>query len=528
MSEPLLAGDEIQGNILSGFNKDYQALVALRFGDVRRTREWLAKLVPVISTLREVEPHNRLFRELRARRGDEPSDMTSSWTNVAFSYGGLNKLTNAMAFGDKAFRIGMAKRATLGDPKDPSAEGAPVNWKVGAPGKEPDLLVILASDRLDLLRRLLDERVSVALESGLEVLYQEIGVDPSHYGRPRGREHFGFKDGVSQPAVRGRLSYDPDRFLSPRLVATDSDPDGPEYARPGRPLIWPGDFVFGYPMQLGRDPRSPGPIKGAAPPWANDGSYLVFRRLRQDVARFWRFMRDEAGRLQSLPGFAGMSPMRLAAMLIGRWPSGAPIVRSPAEDMRALGEDAFANDHFLFDKDVPRCALDPALGYPENAVPEGKGDPLGIACPFAGHIRKVNPRDQATDLGGPSDTLTRRMLRRGIPFGEPLNDPDGPDPQGGERGLLFLSYQSSIENQFETLVRKWMNTETGPREGGFDVLVGQNGVVGAGRARDVVVNAQGAPSHDIHIVDEWVIPTGGGYFFAPSISAMRDVLVGNG
>ena len=78
-------------------------------------------------------------------------------------------------------------------------------------------------------------------------------------------------------------------------------------------------------------------------------TFLVYRRLRQDVGLFWRTMRDEAMRLAGLPGFAGMGEDRLAALLAGRWPSGAPVSRTPSGEDAKLGEDVFANNYFLFD-----------------------------------------------------------------------------------------------------------------------------------------------------------------------------------
>src|SRR5205085_10193093 len=117
----------------------------------------------------------------------------------------------------------------------------------------------------------------------------------------------------------------------------------PNQGKPGQDLIWPGEFVFGYPgqdpadaVEAGDDPLA----SGAAPAWARDGSYLVFRRLRQDVGAFHTFLRDQA--TATLPADA------LGARLVGRWASGAPTVRAPDADDPALAANECANNRFEF------------------------------------------------------------------------------------------------------------------------------------------------------------------------------------
>src|SRR5262249_23495074 len=150
-----------------------------------------------------------------------------------------------------------------------------------------------------------------------------------------GHEHFGFKDGISQPGVRGRIASDPDRFFQPRLIDPSVETI-PTLAQPGLPLVCPAHFLLGYPPQLRID----------APPlrdWLRNGSFLVFRRLKQDVHAFRSFVRETADSLARQPGFKGMTAERLAALLIGRWPSGAPLMRVPDADDPQLGADEQAN-----------------------------------------------------------------------------------------------------------------------------------------------------------------------------------------
>ncbi len=161
-------------------------------------------------------------------------------------------------------------------------------------------------------------------------------------------------------------------------------------------------------------------------------------------------------------------------MLVGRWPSGAPVIRTPDADNPALGEDTFANNHFIFDDNTRPSDLRPVPGYPGDTFPPGMADFLATVCPHFAHIRKVNPRDSVTDLGKREDNLARMILRRGIPYGPPIIGVKNPTKElrEKERGLMFLSYGSSIEDQFEFVQRRWCNIPVQPNSGGHDPIVG--------------------------------------------------------
>jgi len=243
----------------------------------------------------------------------------------------------------------------------------------------------------------------------------------------------------------------------------------------------------------------------------------VVRRLQQDVPAFYRFAAQGAARV-------GLPQAKFAAMLVGRWPSGAPILRVPAADNPALGDDDFANNHFIFDDDARPSSLNPIPGYPGDAFPQAAADFLAQVCPHFAHIRKVHPRDTATEMGKPADSFARLILRRGIPYGPQLVGVKYPKPKlvAQDRGLMFLSYGASIEDQFEFLQRRWSNSGSQPNRGGFDPIIGQNGRQGS-RLRFIDFPTPSGVVR-IKIKSEWVTPTGGGYFFAPTISAIRDVL----
>ena len=156
-----------------------------------------------------------------------------------------------------------------------------------------------------------------------------------------------------------------------------------------------------------------------------------------------------------------------------------------------------------------------------DPFPRATQDRLGVTCPHASHIRKVNPRDQDSDKGDQFDTLTRRVLRRGIPYGSALPIPDtGPLPadDGVDRGLHFLCYQTSIVDQFEILQSDWANSVDNPKPHGVDLVIGQ--ATGAAREVELVTTAGG--SQVVSTAQQFVVATGGGYFFAPSLSALAE------
>jgi Dyp-type peroxidase family len=515
-TEPVLRVQEIQGNSLAGFNKDYQAFLFVKIQEVEVAKAWLRSLTPRISKLSEVAAFNRLFRALRAQLGAEAAGLSAVWHNVAFSYPAIVALASrqeADQLPDEAFRQGLAKQSeVLGDPPN-TAE-----WVVGGTAEtSADVLVIVAADDpADLQQavdRLTDEIGAARDDSGqpgLGLLHLQRGATLP--GDLRGHEQFGFKDGVSQPAVRGLVSDVPQDFLSPRWL-DPSESRALRFARPGQRLVWPGQFVFGYPRQQDIDDLNPKPIDPAVPAWAHDGSLVVFRRLRQDVEGFHGFVRDEAARLAGIAGFEGLTALRLGALLIGRWPSGAPLMRAALADDPGLARDDFANNAFSFTRAAPPPPLVPIPGYPGDHFPVSPADASGDVCPYAAHIRKVNPRDDPTEQGGLKDTLTRMVLRRGIPYGAPGD---------ADRGLLFVCYQTSIVSQFTFLQQTWANNVKRPHDtSGFDPAIGQSSGAAPPRARIIDLPGRTGTRATVTLPKDFVIPSGGGYFFSPSISTLR-------
>ena len=522
----LKARGNIQGNTIPGFNKDHQHFLFFRIGNIRRAKSWLRWIAPLISSMEEVLAWVRTFRAMRLRLGME-SPMRATWVNIAFSCRAIALLASkadAAAFGDQSFRQGLAARSTyLGDPTKSSHPGHRWKWVVGGPKNEADILVIVAADDSPDLATMVNAIKTQAAASNLRLLFEQRG--DTLPGPLHGHEHFGFKDGVSQPGVRGKVSAAPGDFITPRFI-DHTDPRARFFAKPGQLLVWPGQFLLGEPRQHTEHlfnsapaavPAPAAPAPANFPRWAALGSYLVCRRLRQDVPAFWKFAIAASSAL-------GIPAEKFASMLVGRWPSGAPIMRTPGADDAALAGDQWANNHFIFDDNTRASMLRPIAGYAGDAFPQAAQDLLGNVCPHFAHIRKSNPRDIATDLGKPHDTMLRMILRRGIPFGPPIVGVKQPPKKllRKERGLIFICYAITIEDQFELLTRRWANSPIQPNFGGHDPIIGQRDQRGA-RERFIDFPTASGPRR-IRLKSEWVIPTGGGYFFSPPIEAIARVL----
>jgi Dyp-type peroxidase family len=293
--------------------------------------------------------------------------------------------------------------------------------------------------------------------------------------------------------VRGRISNTSGSYLTPRY---ENETQG----NPGQDLVWPGEFVFGeYPTQKLGDETTKGInsieyVGEKSREFAEDGSFLVFRRLKQDVGAFHSFLHKEAQKRGM-----DLNPDRLGAQCVGRWASGAPILRARKQDNANWAEDDSKNNDFMFSEDFD-----------------------GEVCPYASHIRKMYPRDDISKSApqslSKSITQTHRLLRRGIPYGEPsLSSPTAPLSDTVDRGLLFLAYQTSIERQFEFLQKEAANNPNFKELGaGYDPIIGQNN---KGDQRTFRITENGQP---VELPpDRWVTPKGGGYFFAPSIKALQ-------
>jgi Dyp-type peroxidase family len=516
MDEPDFDGADIQADIAPGFRLPHQLFLAVT-GETPSIRAIVADLLPGVTTLAEAHAYHReriaVAKTLRVlgrqsfSRGADGRHLR--WLNLALGRRPMEESgIDAPSRFDRSFQLGLAARSlSLGDPRVAGMPGHKDGWIVGRPEQSLDLLVLLGSDDPDTLSEFADGVAQICQARGGSILYRESGM------RLEGdKEHFGFRDGISQPGLRGIVQPDGVPLTTRNLPPLPADHE-PELASPGEVLIWPGEIMFGYPRQDPNHYRRPLETPDADDPFLRNGSYLVFRRLRQDVAAFYAATSAMARDLRVHPEFAGTDDQWLRANLVGRWPSGAPLQAFPAGDPGDPPGSLGAFNHFLFQADTTATVL--ASGEPVRGT---RGDPAGTVCPFHAHIRKVNPRDSGTNLGSATHTQQTRILRRGIPYGPPVVDHTQDD--GSDRGLLFVSFQRSIREQFEKLAQDWMNSALKPEaDGGHDVLVGQAPTEPVGR-RAVMTRAPTGPFRQVATTASWVLPTGGGYFFCPSVRGL--------
>ncbi len=391
---------------------------------------------------------------------------------VAFTASGLRWLglpDQVMAGFAAEFIEGMtnANRSRfLGD----VGESDPRHWAWGGPDRPrvDGLLMVYATDP-GLLERCQEELRRQLAGNGItetaELPTRELGDT----------EPFGFHDGISQPVIAGL----PKAAGAERTVAAGEFVLGYPNARgqlTGRPLLPASDD----PMRL----LLPDPAGSGAVDLGRNGTFLVLRQLEQDVEGFWRFLEDATRRADGSADPAVKTA--LAAKMVGRWPSGAPLVQAPDHDIPSLSDE---ND----------------FAY--------RADPLGLACPIGAHIRRANPRDSLPT--GPAASLQtsdlHRLLRRARSY--------GPDGGGGAAatGLYFICLAANLARQFEFVQHTWLNNATfNGLYDDADPLTASH-CPGSGTftvpARPVRRRHRGLP--------QFVRTRGGAYFFLPGISALR-------
>ena len=485
---------DIQGVITSGYRHLPQAAyLFVRMTDLTGARRWLSRISASITT-------SRRWPVERASANVKPQ----SAINVGITAAGLRACglpSRVLCTFPSEFQDGITspeRSRILGD----TGESAPERWEIGGLRSDPvhALLLLFASDETNLNALCAAQRAILELCDGVVELRDSMqrGYRPETESEP-----FGFHDGLAQPRIRG---------VDGRGVAT-------------------GEFILGYENHYGLIPPTPVVPRDLdpseiLPPLSNpyhsmesradlgkNGSYLVYRKLQQDVAGFWQFMAREAAR-------GGRTDpttiIWLASKCVGRWPSGAPLALAPDRDAPHLSE---RDDFFYSD------------------------DPDGLRCPVGAHVRRTNPRD-ALKPYPPRQSLSmtdaHRLIRRGRVFGPPLFDPgvlrrasiDARETlpemrdDGQARGVHFFCVNASLKSQFEFVQQTWANN---PRFGGLndnmDPLT--SSPCDEKTASRMTIARRGAPAGAgagalrTQVLPRFVTVKAGAYLFLPSLTALR-------
>jgi Dyp-type peroxidase family len=385
------------------------------------------------------------------RQARESIEREQRWVSVAFTWQGLRALgvdEPSLATFPEEFRQGMATRAeVLGD----TGENSPDKWVGGLARSDLHAIAILfARNAAERERVTREHQAFLAGTPAVEVLssLDLDGFPPFDYAH----EHFGYRDRLSEPQIEGS--------------GVQPTPGS------GAP-VKAGEFILGHVDESGQLVPLPKPEV-----LSQNGTFMAYRRLQEHVGAFRNFLRQHGG-----PTAEGQE--LIAAKLMGRWRSGAPLVLAPEKDDSALGADYQRNNNFNY----------------------AQMDPQGYAVPLGAHIRRMNPRDTTVNI------QRRRMIRRGATYGPPL--PEGTAEDGIDRGIAAFILCASLVRQFEFAQNVWINDPNfhelgnehdpiiGYQDGTFDITIPK---------RPIRRKITGLPA--------FTTVRGGAYFFLPSIKAL--------
>lgn len=331
---------------------------------------------------------------------------------------------------------------------------------------------------------------------------------------PSPKEHFGYTDGIGDPAFEGQHAPAKMKLYLPGRGKLSGSGEWSPLAT--------GEFLLGHADEAQEIPGSAMPLD-----FSRNGTFFAYRKLHQNVASFRDAIIKAAAQYQTVAGIAGppeVGQETLMAKIAGRWSDGIPVMAAPTyEDWKALQAKALAA------KKAGDVKTLMELGLELNDFVY-RPDPEGIKCPVTAHIRRINTRDQLDPYYASKDPKTwmgsvlnnrRRILRRGLPYGH--STPESGDD--GDHGIVMLCLCANLNRQFEFVQQQWVNY-------GLDANAGNDTCPMVGRHRDgAKFVVPGDPAKDqapfiMKNLPEFVESRGGDYFFMPSLTTLR--LIGMG
>ncbi|THU91463.1 Dyp-type peroxidase [Dendrothele bispora CBS 962.96] len=484
--------DNVQGDVYFMFPKRWQRFTFFKISNVAQFQKDLDTYRPKITNSSQTVKDLNEIHE----KGGADLDIVSS--GIAFTKAGLKTMGIEHQLGDPHFDQGSLynEKKELGDQRqyDSVFDGDGNNHGV----------ILLTAGKQDTCKAKMDEIQAIFKGS--------ISVVTTYEGRvrPGDGEHFGWRDGISQPALKG--------------IA---------HSKPGQRIVNSGVTIMGYPG----DPVHDNNNAIARPEFTKDGSFMVFRKLEQNVL----FLEDYVNKnWLSIPAeptkdvtlTEEQRKKLFAARMVGRFKSGVPLALSPyIEDTAYLDPEKINN----FD-------------YTE---PQGR-------CPFSAHVRKTAPRNLQPVVG--KEYLDASMIvRAGIPYGDEISSQereewktytdDQKENAVCPRGLLFVCYQSSIDNGFYRQTTGFANNDFFPLTGLVPQKTGQDPILGGpkpvtGTSGTTDIFQEGEVTLDLinnhnekyevagiakKVVESatsfeqkfFVTSRGGDYYFVPSISTVK-------
>lgn len=427
----------VQAGILKAHGRKYANYYFLKF-EIKKVKEVKNKLSKMeITSALEQGIQSLNFKNTGI--GDKPI-LNLFFTSIGLSYLGVNIDKSC-----KAFKEGLIKRESL------------LNGQVNTWQKEYKetihCVLSIAHDNPSTINRIYKNLY--LRKSGILQICIERGVK---YVNTKGEtiEHFGYVDGISQP-----------KFFKHEIEEA-------KYFHDEAPLNLAliNDFCIKKENHF--------------------GSYMVFRKLEQNVKKFKKEEESLADKLS----LTGEDKELAGALMVGRFEDGKPVL---------LRGNNWSS---------------PSLNDFNYSI-----DRQGNKCPYQAHIRKTNPRGDVShfQLDRNEMEASRRIVRRGITYGKrKLTFEDQPTRNVG---LLFMCFQSSIENQFEFIQRFWANNNDFSNDfTGIDPIIGQ----GSNRknSQSKFIEQTWVDTNGIkvkHSLSHFIKMKGGEYFYCPSIPFIKSL-----
>ncbi|MCA8883289.1 MAG: peroxidase [Rhodobacteraceae bacterium] len=534
--------DDIQGNVTRAYGRfsfPFARYFFLNIADAEAGRQFV----------------DRVRRRVTTATRWSPDDKPKVTLNIGFTFFGLYALglpTRTLQGMPEAFIDGMKARAfILGDRDNTKTEEELGNWcgkwdpvwKDNRASKGDDVHIWISmnaqlsqlgtdipvpelEEQTEWLRQQcadLGGRVRILAKNGMagDQEYQSasaVFMDMNGMKIPTPREHFGFADGIGDPVFEGQYSPEEEKIA----VVGRGKRMSPEAG--WQPLAT-GEFILGHPDESQELPPTAMP-----PNFMHNGTFMVYRKLHENVSSFAEVIAEEAKTFAAQRGVSeDEAAETLKGKMIGRWSDGVPLATAPTfEDWQAVRKAKGMDDP------DPLKALEAHREYLKSADASNFGfadDMGGFKCPNGAHLRRVNTRDYLDPLNAPSGAnprattqlnKRRRILRRGLPY--------GPDRLEGltddtEQGVAMMIIGASIFRQFEFVQQQWIQYGLDFNQGNHTCpLLGNH----EHHKRYTIPSdpKSGQPPYFMSNLKTFVETRGGDYFFIPSMTALHMIAYG--